>query len=92
MKTLEKLLSSRGTLYEEGEGCTSCGGRGTSGVKAFFEVLRVDAGVREALYGEARGEARIPTLLERVQPTIRSQVVQAVASGDASLAELWDFV
>ncbi|MBI5014915.1 MAG: hypothetical protein HZB55_05410 [Deltaproteobacteria bacterium] len=91
-QALLKLLPGQGTVYQEGSGCDACGGRGTRGARAFFEVLPVDAAVREDLYGAARGECRIPNLAARVRPRIAPQVSEAVARGEVSLSEIWDFV
>jgi type II secretory ATPase GspE/PulE/Tfp pilus assembly ATPase PilB-like protein len=90
-QALQKLLPAQGTVYQEGSGCDACGGRGTRGARAFFEVLPVDAAVREDLYGAARGERRIPGLVSRARPSIASQVAEGVARGEVSLSEIWDF-
>jgi type II secretory ATPase GspE/PulE/Tfp pilus assembly ATPase PilB-like protein len=89
-QAISDLVPSTVSVFQEGKGCTRCGGRGTGGLRVFFEVLTVDASVREALYGEARGERRIDGLCRRVQPSIRAQVAEAVARGEVSLAELWE--
>jgi len=91
-QAISRLVPAPGTVFQEGDGCSRCGGRGTMGAKAFFEILTVDAPVREALYGEARGEKRIEALCERVKPSIRAQVAEAVARGEIGLSELWDGV
>ncbi|NTU60215.1 MAG: hypothetical protein HGA98_04045 [Deltaproteobacteria bacterium] len=91
-QAVARLLPAKGALYQEGPGCSSCEGRGTAGFRAFYELLPVDAAVREALYGQAKGERRVPELLDRVQPSIGSQVAAAVAKGKVSVSELWDFV
>lgn len=89
-QALGRALGAQAAVFEAGEGCDRCGGRGTRGSRAFFEVLPVDAEVREALYGQARGENRIPRLLERVRPRVGVQVAEAAARGEVSLSEVWD--
>ena len=87
---LRKYIATPGALYQEGEGCDACHGRGVAGMRAFFEVLPVDTRVREALYAEARGEHGVAHLLEGRTPSITSQLAEAVAAGEVSLSELWD--
>lgn len=89
-QAISHLIPASSKLFQQGDGCSSCGGRGTRGARAFFEALTVDAAVREVLYGEARGERRIQVLCDRVQPSIRTQVAEAVGRGEVSLSELWD--
>ncbi len=91
-KILEEALPAAGPLYEEGEGCEECGGRGVRGSRAFFEVLPVDAALREALHGAARGESRLESLVSAVSPSIREQVLEAVGEGGMSPNELRDFL
>jgi hypothetical protein len=91
-RALGRVLGGQGAVYQEGEGCEECAGRGTRGTRAFFEVLPVDAAVREALYGQARGENRVPRLLEQVQPRVGAQVSEAVGRGEVSLSEVWDIL
>jgi type II secretory ATPase GspE/PulE/Tfp pilus assembly ATPase PilB-like protein len=91
-QALRQRLPDPGSLYQEGEGCDRCHGRGVVGMRAFFEVLPVDVRVREALYAEARGERGVDRLLEGRKPSIASQLAAAVAAGDVSLSELWDVV
>lgn len=86
------LVGEPGTFYQEGPGCEECEGCGRRGSRAFFELLPVDAGVRDALYAEAKGERRIAGLVERVSPTIASQVAEAAARGEIGLSSLWEFV
>ncbi len=85
-----RALPGHGPWWQEGAGCPACGGRGTRGARAFFEVLPVGASVREALWGAARGEHRLAAVLQGVEPTIRRQVADAVTRGEVSLSELWD--
>ncbi|MHB8766583.1 MAG: ATPase, T2SS/T4P/T4SS family [Deferrisomatales bacterium] len=89
-QALGRLLPGRGPYWQPGEGCPACGGRGVKGGRVYFEVLPVDAEVREALYGEARGERRLEGVLAGVQPAIRNQVAAAVAAGEVGLSEFWD--
>jgi len=89
-EALRKHIPGAGTVYQEGEGCDLCQGRGVRGMRAFFEVLPVDVRVREALYAEARGERGVDNLLESRRPSIVSRLAEAVAAGEVSLSELWD--
>ncbi len=92
-EALSRLLpETEGPVFQEGDGCAACGGRGVSGTRAFFEVLAVDSRVREALYGATWGEDRIRGLVAGIEPAIRSQVAGAVARGEVGLGELWDLL
>jgi type II secretory ATPase GspE/PulE/Tfp pilus assembly ATPase PilB-like protein len=91
-QAVAKFLPETKAVFQEGDGCPRCAGRGVSGARVFFEVLPVDAAVREALYSESRGEPRLESLAQRVRPSIRTQVGAAVARGEVSLAELWDVI
>ncbi|GAB4249545.1 GspE/PulE family protein [Deferrisoma sp.] len=89
-EALTRWLPEGATPFQEGEGCKRCGGRGVVGRRAFFEVLPVDVGVRDALMRVAWGEGRVDDLAARARPSVSEQVTAAVAAGEVSLAELWD--
>ncbi|GAB4266878.1 MAG: hypothetical protein Kow0092_19960 [Deferrisomatales bacterium] len=89
---LARWIAPGTPLFQEGDGCRRCEGRGTAGVRGFFEVLPVDVSVREDLYAEGRGERRMERLLARVSPSIRQQVAEASAQGEVALSELWELL
>ncbi len=89
-EALHRWLPGDLPLFQEGDGCERCGGRGVTGRRAFFEVLPVDAGVRDALYRVSWGEGRVDAVAGRVRPGLAEQVAAAVAAGEVSLAEIWD--
>lgn len=77
-------------VWEEGSGCEACGGRGTTGVRAFFEVLSVGAAEREALYAQGRGGDAAERLWGGAQAALRTQLAAAAAEGAVAFSELWD--
>lgn len=77
-------------VWEEGSGCEGCGGRGTTGSRAFFEVLAVGAAEREALYAQGRSDDGVERLWGGAHAALRNQLAAAAAEGEVAFSELRD--
>jgi type II secretory ATPase GspE/PulE/Tfp pilus assembly ATPase PilB-like protein len=77
---------SQDTFYA-GEGCAECRGTGYRGRTGIFELLAVDAEIRESIL-QKRSSAKLKSIARKHMMTMHEDAMQKAAVGVTSLEEI----
>jgi type II secretory ATPase GspE/PulE/Tfp pilus assembly ATPase PilB-like protein len=85
-------LPARGLDLHDAEGCEGCGGRGYRGRTGIFELLEIDAGVREAIL-RREGPDRLRSIVRNGGAGgLAQQAAVRLGAGETSLGEVAPFL
>jgi len=84
-----KEIAKNELRFYEGKGCDVCGGKGYQGRIGLFEVLDVDAKIRELVMSRATGSVIAQQAVEGGMVTLIQDGIVKALRGETSLAEVW---
>ncbi|MFP4561447.1 MAG: GspE/PulE family protein [Thiohalorhabdus sp.] len=81
-------VEAEGTVFYRGEGCAECNNTGFRGRVGIYELMEVDAGVREAIGRNDRAEVERALEAQEAHRTLRESGLEKVRAGVTSLEEV----
>jgi type II secretory ATPase GspE/PulE/Tfp pilus assembly ATPase PilB-like protein len=85
-------LPAEGLAVHEAGGCAGCGGRGYRGRTGIFELLEIDAGVREAILRREGPDRIRSAAADAGAAGLPHHAAARLAAGETSLAEVAPFL